>query len=114
MSHEAHRRLGGTQSAGCIPVSVLAEQSTASPSGNSPSTDRLWEVVTLLTQANSKHDMQIKELQGEVFGREVVRKEEIEDNLVRIMKVAQGLGVTVSCQNKIADAVASIRNIIRN
>lgn len=57
MAHQAHRRLGGAcaPGVGCIPVSVLAEESTAL-GNNCPNTDKLWDVVSRLSQAVGKHE----------------------------------------------------------
>lgn len=57
MAHEAHRRLGDTckPGVGCIPVSVLAEESPAR-GNNCPSTDKLWDVVSRLSETVGRHD----------------------------------------------------------
>lgn len=57
MAHEAHRRLGGTctPGVGCIPVSVLAEESPAR-GNNCPNTDKLWDVVSRLSETVGRHD----------------------------------------------------------
>lgn len=113
MSHELHKRLTATQvhGAGCIPASILAEASTASPHGNSPSTDRLWDVVTRLVEANAKHAQQIKELQG--AGRASLEAQ-LEPHLKTLMQVARGMGTSPNAEARICWAVKNIRDIIRN
>lgn len=59
MAHEAHRRLGGTctPGVGCIPVSILAEGEDSKARGNNcPQTDRLWDVVSRLSETVGRHD----------------------------------------------------------
>lgn len=59
MAHEAHRRLGGTctPGVGCIPVSILADAEDSKARGNNcPQTDRLWDVVSRLSETVGRHD----------------------------------------------------------
>lgn len=66
MAHDLTRKLPtNVESAGCIPVSIIAEQSQAR-GNNCPSTDRLWDVVTRLSEAAGRQQAEINQLKEQI------------------------------------------------